>query len=157
MKNILISDDVVLKEVIKKNLSNIELTFIEEKKNDYYDIVILTKEEKLNIKSLKCKYLIIDGDLSIGFINYIKSKIKAMYILTFGSNHKCTITFSSILSNDKAEYQICIQRSFKSLTDDEIFQQELKVECTNKNVNSNNVLLICTLMLLINNNIKNII
>ncbi len=157
MRSGLINNEKILKEVIEKNLNNIDIKYIELENESYYDIIILTKEENLSIKNLKCKYLLVDADLSISFINYIKSKIETMYILTFGSNQKSTITFSSIFLDDDIDYQICIQRSFMNLKNTQILQQEFSLQCINKNINNNNVLLICTLMLLMNSEVKKII
>ncbi len=157
MKIGIIGSKFVIKEVLEKNIPNINIKFIESDDEGFFDIIVLNNEVDFEFKSLRCQYMLIDGDLNSFFINYIKSKVITSYIITYGSNQKATVTYSSIHSEEMAEYQVCIQREFKNFKDDLIYQQEFLIECINKEINSNEVLLISIIQLLINFEVKNII
>ncbi len=157
MKVGIIGDENSLKNVLLKNIPNTNIEFILDNKSNFFDILIVSNEMEINFQSIYCKYLLIDSDLNIEFINKIKNYIDAEYVLTYGSSQKATVTFSSILSNEKAEYQVCIQRGFKDIFENVVYPQEFSVECINKKINSNGVLLLSAVQLLMGSNIKKII
>ncbi len=122
-----------------------------------YDILILIEDMKINLIDLTCEYLLINSDLNTELINSYKKNINTKNIISFGSSSKCTVTFSSIESFEKAIYLVCIQRQFFDINQEDIFPQEFEVQCFNKSFNSNYILLISTIMLIINGKVKNIV
>lgn len=137
-------------EILKEENLNTEIEVLALMYNENF-------EKKIDFEKIKCKYFLVDSDLDLDYINYFKNKIEFQYILTFGSNLRATITFSSIESTEKADYQICVQKSFNDFAGNLIYPQEFLVECFNKNLNSNDILLISTLMLLVKNEVQDII
>ena len=109
--------DIIKKSVQEKmnksdiTLININKNSIKNLKNVRFDvIVIMEKMEDKNDKKIimqickNLKYLIVNSDIEITELSNIKTNI-----ITFGLNHKSTVTFSSITDD---MILVSVQRSF---------------------------------------------
>ncbi len=128
----------IIKKNIQKNVNKNEITLIninnkniENLKNIKFDTIVLLdsiekfKNQNSNLQ-LICKdirYLIINSDIKI--MLDVLADIKAN-ILTFGLNHKSTITFSSITDEN---ILISVQRSFMNKNEKlvEVGEYNLKI------------------------------
>lgn len=107
-----------LEKSVQKNMnkSDIKLININKKsiinlKNVKFDIIVIMKEikdlddsMKINELCKKIKYLIINSDIEMIGLSNIESNI-----ITFGLNHRATVTFSSITDETKL---VSVQRNF---------------------------------------------
>ena len=118
-------------EIIPINLSSIENI-----KNIKFDIIIICetlnklKGKEKYIKGFlnNSKYVILNSDinLEIQLIEDINVRI-----ITYGLNHKSTITASSI---GEEEIIICIQRSFKNINNNIIEPKEVRSKLKGNNI-----------------------
>lgn len=111
----------------KFNLIHINSKSIENIKNIKFEVIIINSElEKLSNYSLNLerlcensKYLILNTDIN-SEENFIKNEESE--IITYGLNHKSTVTISSISESDILIY---LQRNIRNI-DDEIVEVEEK-------------------------------
>ena len=111
----------------KFNLIHINSKSIENIKNIKFEVIIINSElEKLSNYSLNLericensKYLILNTDIN-SEENFIKNK--GQEIITYGLNHKSTVTISSISESDILIY---LQKNIRNI-DDEIVEVEEK-------------------------------
>lgn len=121
-----------------KNIGNIffeEIVILE-------DINLLTDEyEFMDKLILKTRYLIINADIEINILKYIKIDCPVK-VITFGFNSKATITISSV--NDE-KIIICLQRNLE-LADNKVIEsqeREIKIrQDTNKKIHNKLVVFI---------------
>lgn len=117
-------NDICVFNINNKNINNL--------KNIKFDLIIIEESlTKINESNTvfynlckKVKYLLINSDINIG--SKILGNIEAN-IITFGLNHKSTITFSSITDE---KVLISVQRSFANINDKDIEFGEYKIEIT---------------------------
>ena len=85
------------------------------------------------------KYLIINGDVEIEILKYIKIE-KPIKLITFGFNSKSTITISSVKDE---KIIVCFQRDIEK-TNGEILERQEKeiISKGNKNIYNNLVVFI---------------
>lgn len=117
--------------------------------NKNQKVDILNIDNNFTKKNLNCDILIISKPLSSKVINFpnncvvllnidnIKKeniKIYSSNIITYGSNSKSTITFSSVEEIEKNKIQFCIQNSIKSFSGNIIYEQEFPVYYNFKNL-----------------------
>ena len=105
----------------------------EDFKNNKIDILVLEdliiSKDILENQINDIKYLIIQDNISDIQFNLDKE----INIITFGFNHKSTVTVSSVTEENIV---ICIQRMIKTINNNEIQPQEKIIKNTNKyNIN----------------------
>lgn len=112
---------IITKDNINKyNNENIDILIIEDK---------LIKNKDLEVLCNNSKYIIIQDSVNLN----IKFK-NAINVITFGFNHKSTVTISSI---DDEKAVICIQRNIKTIENKLIEPQEMIIRKTDEyNINS---------------------
>ena len=176
------SESKIIKDIIITLINLTDMSIEEVKEEDYcndknynVDIVIVfldaedTKiEERFNILLLNAEknyvhqnklihkletedFLIIDADNSNLFNNIIFGNGT---VITCGFNHKACVTTSSVIDNQQKIIQICIQRSFKTIKNKMINQQEFSVNLTNSDENVYNILSAVTAVLICGINIE---
>lgn len=123
----------LVKELNNENVQAINIKNKEDIKEKKIDILVLEdlSLEKKTINEIinNIKYLIIQDN-----INDLQVKLdKEINIITFGFNHKSTVTVSSRTDDNIV---ICIQRTIKSINNNEIEPKEIIIKNTNKyNIN----------------------
>ena len=124
----------------KLNMDNV--FFINDKsmnnvKNIKFEIILIL-DDKYDIENegilqriiLNSKYLIIQSDIQ-DKLNFIEDK--SINVITFGFNHKSTVTISSI---NEEKVVICIQRQIKKMNNNLIEPQEIVIQNTSEyNIN----------------------
>ena len=117
---------------IDKTLINIKKKSIENVKNVKFDIIVISenlenfKEEINYVKNfcMKAKYLVINSDIEINcsILKEIKTNI-----ITYGLNHKSTVTLSSITDESVL---IFVQREFENMENKaiEVGEYNIKIE-----------------------------
>ena len=126
-------------QIIKKELQkyNIELVLISKKsirnvsKIFFEEIIVL---EDINLETseyefmsevvLKTKYLIINADIEIKILKYLKTD-NPIKVITFGFNSKATITISSV---NEEKIIVCLQRNLERLDNEIIEAQEKEIK-----------------------------
>ena len=121
---------------IDKTLINIKKKSIENVKNVKFDIIVISenlenfKEEINYVKNfcMKAKYLVINSDIEINcsILKEIKTNI-----ITYGLNHKSTVTLSSITDESVL---IFAQREFKNMENKaiEVGEYNIKIQKENR-------------------------
>lgn len=132
-----------VKEYIKlnKNLKINNIFFINDKsinnmKNIKFDTILIL-DDKYNIESesvlqkliMNSKYIIIQSEIQ-DKLNFIENK--ELNLITFGFNHKSTVTASS---TELENIMICIQRNIKDMNGSIIEPQEILVETKKYDIN----------------------
>lgn len=123
----------------KLNMDNV--FFINDKsmnnvKNIKFEIILIL-DDKYDIENegilqriiLNSKYLIIQSDIQ-DKLNFIEDK--SINVITFGFNHKSTVTASS---TELENMMLCIQRSIKSVKGKIIEPQEILVNTNSEDIN----------------------
>ena len=123
-------------QAIKEELQNYNIEFIHINKDSIKNIKNIIFEEiifleDINLNSdeyefmnkivLKTKYVIVNADIEINILNYIKIDCP-IKVITFGFNSKATITISSV-KDDKII--VCLQREIEK-TDKGIIESQEK-------------------------------
>ena len=176
------SESKIIKDIIITLINITDMSIKEVKEEDYsndenynVDIIIIfldidnTKiEEKFNILLLNAEkdyrhqnkliqkletedFLIVDADDSNLFNDIIFGNGT---VITCGFNHKACVTTSSIVDNQQKIIQICIQRSFKTINNKMVNQQEFSVNLTNNDGKVYNILSAVTAVLMCGINIE---
>ncbi len=149
IENILLNNFIQNHVILTINKENIDSI-----RNVKFETILINTDNKKvfnNVDSLKkilsnTKYLIINSDLKLD-LDFIKdSKI---IILTYGLNHKATVTLSS-MEND--QIFLCLQRSVKDILNNKIESQEFNISnlAKEKNLDIYDILGISTILLLYN-------
>lgn len=133
-------NSVYAKNMIEKNLKNKNVTVIvindkniENIRNIKFETIIMTeeikKEEYLKKILRNTKYLIINADM-----RYNVSILKDIEIvaISYGFNHKSTVTISSI---EEDNILVCIQRNMLDINGHLIESQELSIKTESKDKN----------------------
>ena len=121
------------KELNDINVQAINIKTIDDSKNIKLDILVIEDlvldKEFINKIIQNVKYLIIQDN-----INDLELHLdKEINIITFGFNHKSTVTVSSVTDDNII---ICIQRTIKSINNKAIGPKESVIKNTNKyNIN----------------------
>ena len=129
VKNNIRSQEINLIQINNNSIDNI--------KNIKFEIIVINKEieklkDKIKIIELICsksKYLIINTDINSELF-YFEGKNKPN-IITFGLNHKATVTLSSIT---ECSLLICLQKNIKDKNNKliEIGEKQIKISKENK-------------------------
>lgn len=131
----IIKDKIKQSDKEKKfNLIHINSKSIENIKNIKFEVIVINSElEKLNNYSLNLerlcensKYLILNTDIN-SEENLIKSK--GQEIITYGLNHKSTVTISSISESDILIY---LQRNIRNINDEIVEVEEKRINIKEK-------------------------
>jgi len=123
----------LVKELNDSNVQAINIKKKEDVKNKKIDILVLEdislEKEIINEIIKNIKYLIIQDN-----INELELHLdREINVITFGFNHKSTVTVSSRTEDDIV---ICIQRTIKNINNREIEPKEIIIKNTNKyNIN----------------------
>lgn len=119
---ILKSDDIKLININSTNISNV--------RNIVFETVVFCDEIKFSSKyenivnnlCVKCKYVIVNADISNKF-ELLSNKF--INCITYGLNQKSTITISSVM-NDKVI--VDIQRNMRNISNQNIEMKEISVD-----------------------------
>lgn len=123
----------LVKELTNEEVQAINIKKKEDIEGKKIDILVLEdfclEEEIINEIIKDINYLIIQDN-----INELNIQLeKEINIITFGFNHKSTVTVSSVAEDDIV---ICIQRTIKSINDNEIEPKEIIIKNSNQyNIN----------------------
>ena len=117
-----------IKEMLKHNINNSNVIFINEKnidniKNVKFKIIVLNKElinKNLESILLNAEYLILNSDINVKLVENLNLKV-----ITYGFNSKATVTASSITEE---EMLVCIQRNIVDMYNNKFETQEIKIE-----------------------------
>lgn len=125
-------------EISNSNIEIIEITgeSIKNVKNIKFDEIIFMNDIKLSEETYKymseilskVKYLIINGDLETRTLKEVEIK-KPIKLITFGFNHKATITISSV-KEDKII--VFLQRNIEKLNKEIVEPQEKEIILNNQ-------------------------
>ena len=112
-----------IKEMLKHNINNSNVIFINEKnidniKNVKFKIIVLNKE--LINKNLESILLILNSDINVKLVENLNLKV-----ITYGFNSKATVTASSITEE---EMLVCIQRNIVDMYNNKFEPQEINIE-----------------------------
>ena len=117
-----------IKEMLKHNINNSNVIFINEKnidniKNVKFKIIVLNKElinKNLESILLNAEYLILNSDINVKLVGNLNLKV-----ITYGFNSKATVTASSITEE---EMLVCIQRNIVDMYNNKFEPQEINIE-----------------------------
>ena len=117
-----------IKEMLKHNINNSNVIFINEKnidniKNVKFKIIVLNKElinKNLESILLNAEYLIFNSDINVKLVENLNLKV-----ITYGFNSKATVTASSITEE---EMLVCIQRNIVDMYNNKFEPQEINIE-----------------------------
>ena len=117
-----------IKEMLKHNIHNSNVIFINEKnidniKNVKFKIIVLNKElinKNLESILLNAEYLILNSDINVKLVENLNLKV-----ITYGFNSKATVTASSITEE---EMLVCIQRNIVDMYNNKFEPQEINIE-----------------------------
>ena len=117
-----------IKEMLKHNINNSNVIFINEKnidniKNVKFKIIVLNKElinKNLEGILLNAEYLILNSDINVKLVENLNLKV-----ITYGFNSKATVTASSITEE---EMLVCIQRNIVDMYNNKFEPQEINIE-----------------------------
>lgn len=120
-----------IKEMLKHNINNSNVIFINEKnidniKNVKFKIIVLNKElinKNLEGILLNAEYLILNSDINVKLVENLNLKV-----ITYGFNSKATVTASSITEE---EMLVCIQRNIVDMYNNKFEPQEINIEKMN--------------------------
>ena len=140
-------------QAIKEELQNYNIEFIHINKDSIKNIKNIIFEEiifleDINLNSdeyefmnkivLKTKYVIVNADIEINILKYIKIDCP-IKVITFGFNSKATITISSV-KDDKII--VCLQREIEKTNKGIIESQEKEINIIDNNRKIHNKLVI---------------
>ena len=122
------SDNKII-EITKESIKNI--------KNVVFEEIIVLEDIKLESEEYKymneiiskTKYLILNGDIKICFLNEMNME-KPMKVITFGFNTKATISISSV---KEEKIIVCLQRDIESFNGKIIESQEKEIKLSKEN------------------------
>ena len=134
-----------IKEMLKHNINNSNVIFINEKnidniKNVKFKIIVLNKElinKNLESILLNAEYLILNSDINVK-IDLIENL--DLKVITYGFNSKSTVTASSITEE---EMLICVQRNIINIKGKKIEAQEINIEKDIMLDNYDNMYIMC--------------
>ena len=134
-----------IKEMLKHNINNSNVIFINEKnidniKNVKFKIIVLNKElinKNLEGILLNAEYLILNSDINVK-IDLIENL--DLKVITYGFNSKSTVTASSITEE---EMLICVQRNIINIKGKKIEAQEINIEKDIMLDNYDNMYIMC--------------
>ena len=119
-----------IKEMLKHNINNSNVIFINEKdidniKNVKFKIIVLNKElinKNLEIDDtdLDGEKVILNSDINVKLVENLNLKV-----ITYGFNSKATVTASSITEE---EMLVCIQRNIVDMYNNKFEPQEINIE-----------------------------
>jgi len=118
----------------KLNILNVNINSIENIKNIKFDIIIINTnlkkfENKKDILEKICsqaKYIILNSDIELG-LNLLENE--TLNIITYGLNHKSTVTISSLTQSNILVY---LQRNIKNMHEQIIEVEEKQIEIDEK-------------------------
>lgn len=119
----------IFKESKKLNIINIDQNF--NKKNIDCNILIISKPLPSKIIDFPSNCIVL---LNLDNIKKQNIKIYSSNIITYGTNSKSTVTFSSVEEMEQNKIQFCIQNSIKSFSGNIIYEQEFPVYFNFKNL-----------------------
>ena len=129
IKNELQKYNIELVLISKKSIRNVSKIFFEE-------IIVL---EDINLETseyefmsevvLKTKYLIINADIEIKILKYLKTD-NPIKVITFGFNSKATISISSV---NEEKIIVCLQRDIEKMNGKTIESQEKEIKLSREN------------------------
>ena len=140
-------------QAIKEELQNYNIEFIhinkdsiKNIKNIIFEEIIFLEDINLNCDEyefmnkivLKTKYVIVNADIEINILKYIKIDCP-IKVITFGFNSKATITISSV-KDDKII--VCLQREIEKTNKGIIESQEKEINIIDNNRKIHNKLVI---------------
>ena len=130
---------VINKELKERDIKIIEITkeSIKNVKNISFEEIIVLEDIKLESEEYKymneimskTKYLILNGDIKIGFLNEINIE-KPIKVITFGFNSKATISISSV---NEEKIIVCLQRDIEKMNGKTIESQEKEIKLSREN------------------------
>ena len=130
---------VINKELKERDIKIIEITkeSIKNVKNISFEEIIVLEDIKLESEEYKymneimskTKYLILNGDIKIGFLNEINIE-KPIKVITFGFNSKATISISSV---NEEKIIVCLQRDIEKIDGEIIETQEKEIRISKEN------------------------
>lgn len=130
---------LINKELKGKDIKIIEITkeSIKNVKNISFEEIIVLEDIKLESEEYKymneimskTKYLILNGDIKIGFLNEIDIE-KPIKVITFGFNTKATISISSV---KEEKIIVCLQRDIEKMNGKTIESQEKEIKLSREN------------------------
>ena len=134
-----------IKEMLKHNINNSNVIFINEKnidniKNVKFKIIVLNKElinKNLESILLNAEYLILNSDINVK-IDLIENL--DLKVITYGFNSKSTVTASSVTEE---EMLICVQRNIINIKGKKIEPQEINIEKDIMLDNYDNMYIMC--------------
>ncbi len=116
--------NIELIQINKESIKNVTKIFFEEI-IILEDINLMPNEyEFMNEVVSKTKYLIINADIELNILRYIKME-NPVKVVTFGFNSKATISISSV--NDE-KIIVCLQRNLKKIDNTIIESQEKEIK-----------------------------
>lgn len=124
INNKLKESDIKIIEITKESIKNV--------KNISFEEIVILEDIKLKYDEYKymneiiskTKYLILNGDIKIEFLNEMNMK-KPIKIITFGFNTKATISISSV---KEEKIIVCLQRDIEKLDGEIIESKEIEIK-----------------------------
>ncbi len=121
--------DIKIIEITKESIKNV--------KNISFEEIIVLEDIKLESEEYKymseiiskTKYLILNGDIKIGFLNEMNIE-RPIKVITFGFNTKATISISSV---KEEKIIVCFQRDIEKLNGEIIESQEKEIKLSKEN------------------------
>ena len=130
---------IINKELKESDIKIIEITkeSIKNVKNISFEEIIVLEDIKLESEEYKymseiiskTKYLILNGDIKIGFLNEMNIE-RPIKVITFGFNTKATISISSV---KEEKIIVCFQRDIEKLNGEIIESQEKEIKLSKEN------------------------
>ena len=130
---------IINKELKESDIKIIEITkeSIKNVKNISFEEIIVLEDIKLESEEYKymseiiskTKYLILNGDIKIGFLNEMNIE-RPIKVITFGFNTKATISISSV---KEEKIIVCFQRDIEKLNGEIIESQEKEIKLSREN------------------------
>lgn len=130
---------IIRKELKESDIKIIEITkeSIKNVKNISFEEIVVLEDIKLESEEYKymneiiskTKYLILNGDIKIGFLNEMNIE-KPIKVITFGFNTKATISISSV---KEEKIIVCLQRDIEKINGKIIESQEKVIKLNKEN------------------------
>ncbi len=130
---------IISKELKESDIKIIKITeeSIKNIKNIGFEEIIVLEDIKLESEEYKymneiiskTKYLILNGDIKIGFLNEMNIE-KPIKVITFGFNTKATISISSV---KEEKIIVCLQRNIEKINGKIIESQEKEIKLSKEN------------------------